>query len=464
MANSHVSALLYEGRRGTEGARLHGLLRRATGPHANLWDLPTAELSPADADAPAQCEAPDVVAALRGAFVEAGVLHVDGSPGEVDVAALRRAYAEGPRAGHAELGRRGLRWRNEAAERLGVAGGRGDVDAVPRQLIAVPAGDGGGRRGEVVAQLEERWAKGALHLTPVAATGLRWAIDGVGASGHGDWEVAPGVRMLPLDTPTLPPATHTNCFLLGTAEAVLVEPASPHEREIEHVVDWVEVARARGVELKAILTTHHHPDHVGGATALSERLGVPLWAHRETARRLSGAVSFDRELVDGERIELAGPRELTIQAVHTPGHAPGHLCFEVAESRALIAGDMVAGVGTILVEPTDGDMSLYLASLRVMAAREPSMVLPAHGGLLSEPQAFLEHYIAHRLAREAKVRAALRGHRSPARADELVPVAYADAPKAVWPMAALSVESHLRKLRDDGEAHCEAGRWTPMSS
>lgn len=441
------------------GSRLIGLGRRASGAHAGLWDLPTAEVAAEDAHAPVIGEhGPELVAVSRAAFVEAGVLLVDGEPTEGDRAALRAAYDDGVGEGHRELGRRGLRWRT-AGQRLGVAGGRGDVDATARTVFAVTAAFAGDASGERVAALEERWASGSLHLTPAAAVGLRWAIDSATPTGHGDWEVAPGVRMLPLETPTLPPATHTNCFLVGTGDAVLVEPASPHEREIEHVVGWVEAARQAGVKLGAILTTHHHPDHVGGAAALSERLGVPLWAHRETVRRLPH-VRFERELVEGERLELAGPRELTVEAVHTPGHAPGHLCFHVHGSGALLAGDMVAGVGTILIEPTDGDMTLYLASLRAMAAREPSMILPAHGGLLGDPQSFLEHYLRHRLAREVKVRDALAGHGGPARADELVPVAYADAPKVVWPMAALSVESHLRKLLDDGEARLEGGRWT----
>lgn len=267
-------------------------------------------------------------------------------------------------------------------------------------------------------------------------------------------ELTPGVRRLPLRTPTLPPATHTNVYLVGTGEALLVEPASPYPEEVERAVRWVEDARASGVAPLAIVATHHHPDHIGGAQALSSRLALPLWAHRLTAERLP-ELSFERLLEDGERIALSGPTPMRVRVLHTPGHAPGHVCLLEEGSGAMIVGDMVAGVGTILVEPEDGDMRAYLDSLERMAATSPSVLLPAHGDPL-EPSA-LGRYVQHRLAREARIFDALAQHGRPATAAELVPVAYDDAPEAVWPLAALSTEAHLIKLEQDGRARRVTG-------
>ena len=288
-------------------------------------------------------------------------------------------------------------------------------------------------------------------------------------------EVAPGLLMLPLRSPTLPPATHTNCFLVGDSEAVLVEPASPYPEEIDRVVALVEARRAAGGDVVAILATHHHVDHIGGAVALKERLGLPLFGHALTAERLRGLVSFDRLLEDGERIALGAPGEMTLEAVHTPGHAPGHLCFVDTRSGAMIAGDMVAGVGSILIDPTDGDMAAYLDSLRAMADRRPSMLLPAHGGPIHAVAAKVEQYVSHRLMREEKVFEALRSlqerEREQKRArdggpeddgctpEELVPWAYDDAPPAVYPIAALATEAHLIKLEGDGRVTSAGGRW-----
>jgi len=271
--------------------------------------------------------------------------------------------------------------------------------------------------------------------------------------------VAPCIELLPVRTPTLPPATHTNTFLVGTGRAVLVEPATPYEEEQDAMVEWVHGATARGIEVFAILATHHHPDHVGGANALRDRLGLPLWAHSMTARRLEGLVEIDRLIEEGERIELEGPHDTALTAVHTPGHAPGHLCFIDEASNIMIAGDMVASVGTIIVEPTDGDMILYLESLRRMAALEPAALLPAHGDVIEDPQSILSFYIAHRLMREGKVLEALSAHEGDAAPSDLVARAYDDTPETLWPLALGSLEAHLIKLEREGRIGTRNGRW-----
>ncbi|HEX6240407.1 MAG TPA: MBL fold metallo-hydrolase [Polyangiales bacterium] len=274
--------------------------------------------------------------------------------------------------------------------------------------------------------------------------------------------VAQGIVMLSVRTPTLPPATHTNAYLVGDRELVLVEPASPFADEVERLAGWVEEQLSRGRRLRALLLTHHHPDHVGGAAALRKRLGAPLWAHEGTARLLAGRVDIDRTIADGERIELEADAPLSLEAVHTPGHAPGHLCFWEAHSRSLIAGDMVASVGTIVVQPEDGDMQQYLASLERMDALDASQLLPAHGLPIQDARERLRFYVQHRLKREAKVLGALTGLGREARLDEIVPVAYADTPPVAWPLARLSAEAHLIKLEREGRVERRGAQWMAL--
>lgn len=276
-------------------------------------------------------------------------------------------------------------------------------------------------------------------------------------------EVAPGIAMLSVRTPTLPPATHTNTYLIGTRELLLVEPATPYPEELATMIDWVEAQRAQGKQLRGILITHHHPDHVGGAAKLRERLGVPLFAHAGTAQRLAGRIDIDRLLEHGEQLALDGSTPLQLDVVHTPGHAPGHLCFLEPNSRSLIAGDMVAGVGTILVEPTDGDMQLYLESLEALDRLDSAQLLPAHGLPITTPRERLRFYIQHRLLREAKVANALAELAREVKLEELLPLAYADAAPAALPLARLSAEAHLIKLEREGRAARHGERWLALS-
>ena len=217
----------------------------------------------------------------------------------------------------------------------------------------------------------------------------------------------------------------------------------------------------------AIALTHHHVDHVGGAEFFAQELGLPIWAHEATAARLP-RLPIARRLAEGEEIVLDGEIPQRWRAIHTPGHAPGHLCFHEAEQRVVVVGDMVASVGTILIEPTDGDMIAYLAQLDRLADLDADMALPAHGDPITSatggptPSALFRFYIAHRLSREAKVEKALAAAGPEgATGEALVPIAYADTPPAIWPLARLALEAHLIKLEREGRARRSGAGWAP---
>lgn len=269
-------------------------------------------------------------------------------------------------------------------------------------------------------------------------------------------ELSRTVALFPARTPTLPPATHTNSYALGARDVLLVEPATPYADEQRAWIEWARALPSSGRRPVAILLTHHHVDHVSGADVLSRELGLPLWAHAETASRVE--VRIDRSLEEGDTIDLAAPVPSRWRVLHTPGHAPGHVCLYDEEEGALVVGDMVASVGTILVAPGDGDMAVYLAQLERLASLDARLALPAHGEPIDAPTALFRHYVAHRLGRERKVLAAVAA-RGPegGTLEDLVAVAYDDVPPTTWPVALLSLQSHLAKLATEGRVRVGPG-------
>jgi glyoxylase-like metal-dependent hydrolase (beta-lactamase superfamily II) len=269
-------------------------------------------------------------------------------------------------------------------------------------------------------------------------------------------ELSSSIAMFPARTPTLPPATHTNSYALGGRDVVLVEPATPHDDEQRAWLDWARALPSQGRRPIAIFATHHHPDHVGGAAVFARELTLPLWAHPLTATRIDVPVA--RLLNDGDELVLTGPRDEKWTVLHTPGHAPGHVCLWEQRSRTLVVGDMVASVGTILIAPGDGDMTIYLEQLRRLVGCDASLALPAHGDPIDAPSELFEHYIAHRLKREGKVLDAIRAAGTAGSSmTDLVPVAYADTPAHLWPIAKLSLECHLEKLEGEGKVARTSG-------
>jgi ribonuclease/clavin/mitogillin len=274
--------------------------------------------------------------------------------------------------------------------------------------------------------------------------------------------VTRGYVQLALRTPTLPPAHRTNCYVVGHHDAIVVDPGSSFRPELNRLLAYLWERRGKGDGLQAVVVTHHHGDHVGGAVRLARELDLPLAAHPETLARLSAQTVRTQALVDGQRLRTDPQLELV--CLHTPGHTPGHLClFELAR-RILVGGDMVPGDGTTLVNPPDGDMVAYLASLERLVALRPAMILPGHGPTLEDGTAAVKRLVAHRLWREGRVLAALRPSWSEQDLWTVTLRAYEEIPAWLLPLASRSALAHLIKLEREGRAHqVSTGRWTVTS-
>lgn len=283
----------------------------------------------------------------------------------------------------------------------------------------------------------------------------------VDPQGKGDasYEILPGVptrisdriRRITAPNPGFMTGPGTNSYLLGAGEDVAV--IDPGPAIAAHVQALLEETRGR---IRWILVTHTHPDHSPAAALLKERTGAELFGlppppHGNQDRTFRP----DRVLSHGERIELGG---CELRIIHTPGHASNQLCYLLEDEKLLFTGDHVMQGSTVVINPPDGDMAVYLASLRLVQGEDLEFLAPGHGFLMGKPQEAIERLLIHRMERENKVLGALR-RLGNAGMDELLPIVYDDVPARIHAVASRSLLAHLIKLEDEGRAERSDDRW-----
>jgi len=242
----------------------------------------------------------------------------------------------------------------------------------------------------------------------------------------------------------------TNTYLVGEDEIAVIDPGPALE---SHVAKILEAGAGR---IRWIFTTHTHMDHSPASAALKAATGAQLLGRRAPpGASQDQGYAPDRILSDGERVKIGN---LHLRAIHTPGHASNHLCYLLEETRMLFTGDHVMQGSTVVINPPDGDMRAYLASLDKLLGEDIAIIAPGHGYLIGVPHREVKRLVAHRLAREAKVAAAL-GRRGEASLEELVGDVYDDVSPKLHPVAMRSLSAHLDKLVAEGRARQAAGRY-----
>lgn len=287
---------------------------------------------------------------------------------------------------------------------------------------------------------------------PAAATG---APEAAGAEVR-RIEMRAGVVLVPLRTPTLPPATHTNCYVVGGARPIVVDPGASDVGEQRALASVLASLALEGRKPSRIAITHHHHDHTGGVAALKAALGVPVIAHADARASLAEqGVPVDENAADGTAYETGGGTRVI--ALHTPGHSRGHLAFVHEPSQSLLSGDLILGMGTTVVDPPDGDMADYMASLTKLAGMPLRALFPGHGPVLASTSAKIREYQAHRDERERQVLDALA--KGADTAEAIVKIVYVEVPVELHPFAARSVTAHLEWLERRGVVRRAGNGW-----
>jgi len=254
-----------------------------------------------------------------------------------------------------------------------------------------------------------------------------------------------GFRMIPVRSNTLPPATHTNAFLIGDSYKVLVDPSPADRDELARLLKLID-----RVGCDEILLTHHHPDHRQFANEIAERYDIPLALSDTTRRYIQAEVPgyfgdlLLRTYVEGDVVTrwLGQP----VRIVPVPGHDEGQLALMPDNKAWFIVGDLIQGIGTVVIAKPEGHMGRYFATLQKVIDLDPAVIIPSHGMAMGSTYR-LQETLKHRQLREASV---LQLHREGKTPDEMLPLLYKGVDQRLWPLARMNIDTHLDKLRDEG--------------
>ena len=270
------------------------------------------------------------------------------------------------------------------------------------------------------------------------------------------------VQRLTAPNPGVMTGPGTNSYLVGDPATgfIAIDPGPADAEHLDKL--W----RAAGGDIRMIVCTHSHPDHSPGAAPLQALCGQAgraappiLGLPSAPTARAASAFTPDRALQNNELLALMGKAPEgkithTLQVIHTPGHAANHLCLLLQEDGLLFSGDHILNGSTTVIDPPDGNMADYLDSLdrldALCAEHNVEFILPAHGHVLGGPingaRSAIAKLKAHRLAREAKVLAAMQAQPDGSMED-WVRLAYDDVPERMWPVAQRSLLAHVERIR-----------------
>ena len=264
--------------------------------------------------------------------------------------------------------------------------------------------------------------------------------------------IAPGLRRIVCNNPSAFTFKGTNLYVLGEGKVAVIDPGPASGEQLDVLCDAL-----KGETITHILVTHCHADHSGAVAALKARTGAPaLGMPRAAGAPSAGAkgpsgrsfivpVAFDVALQHGSRIEGDG---WEVQAIHTPGHAPDHLCFYMPRENILFSGDHVMGWNTTVIAPPEGNMGDYMRALDFLIERKDAAYYPGHGAPIHEPQRFVKALIFHRRWREMEIVESLRAGLTTI--GEMVPRIYNGLDPSLSGAAALAVFAHLEYMAEKG--------------
>ena len=260
-------------------------------------------------------------------------------------------------------------------------------------------------------------------------------------------EMFEGIHMLAIRSATLPPANRTNAFLLGDKDApkLLVDPSPNSKKELERLINTIQ-----NKKIDLIFLTHHHPDHHQYSNLLARQLKIPIFLSKDTQRRLikkCGGDYFEKiklhNSTDNEQITKwhGSP----VRVFEIPGHDSGHLGLAPDSMKWFLVGDLIQGIGTVVIPSPEGDMATYFSTLEKVIKLNPKVIFPSHGIPIRGTHRLIET-LKHRLERESQI---LKLYNSGISTQEILKKLYIGIDPRLKKLAIQNIEAHLVKLNKE---------------
>ncbi|HBI82472.1 MAG TPA: hypothetical protein DDY24_01980 [Alcaligenaceae bacterium] len=266
-------------------------------------------------------------------------------------------------------------------------------------------------------------------------------------------KLATDIWRLTAPNPGMMTGPGTNTYLIGNSKSgiAVIDPGPALDEHIEAILQLAEGP------IKWILCTHTHRDHSPAAKVLKSMTGAQLIG-MSAPMHAGQDQEFVPDLTPRHRevLRIAGTH---LRAIHTPGHASNHFCYLHEIEKIMFTGDHIMQGSTVVINPPDGDMQVYLESLKMIANESMEYLAPGHGFLIGKPVEAIERLLIHRLDRENKVISALKGSNQPQSIEQLVAMVYQDTPPQRHAMAMRSLLAHLLKLKHEGRTIQNPDGW-----
>ncbi len=262
-------------------------------------------------------------------------------------------------------------------------------------------------------------------------------------------EILEGIEILAVRSSTLPPASRTNAFLLGDHDApqLLVDPSPNSKKEFQRLLNTIENRK-----IDSIFITHHHPDHHQFSNQLALKLNIPIILSTDTQKRLAnkfGPDYFEKIKLHNsvENEEVTKWHGIPVRVFEIPGHDAGHLGLAPDSMKWFIVGDLIQGVGTVVIPSPEGNMASYFSTLEKIIALNPEVIIPSHG-IPTRSTHRLKETLKHRIKRESQI---LTLYNSGFSKQEILEKLYLGIDPRLKKLAFQNIESHILKLHGENK-------------